>query len=258
MQSLERQLLILEGLARASDRGQTVRELARQAGLPTSTTHRMLRALVAIDFASQRPEGGSYQLGAGILRLAGRFLETVGLAELTNPCLDRLTQETGLFTYAAVRDGGKVVCTSIRMPPETSNFYVRIGRLLPLHCSAAAKALIYHLEPAALRQALAPYLETRYTSRTLTSFEAVVADLERGREQGVWECREEFEWNVYAAAAPIRDGRDAPVISIAALCSLEHGERHGPEISAALKEISAETSRKLGTLLDAGQILEAR
>lgn len=258
MNTIERQARLLTLLADASHPGGSLRELARQLELAPSTVHRLLKSLSDVGMATQDPETKNYRLGGAVLRLAGAYLEGLAFTDLVAPHLERLSAATGLVAFSAVREGETILCTSVRAPRQTGNFYVRVGKLLPVHASAAAKALVYHLPWESLEPVLAASLGQRFTESTLHSLDAVLDDLEKGKRRGYWECNEELEPEVYAVAAPILDSRGEPIVSLTVVGRLAYDRDGLSRASGAVMQAAATATRELGPHLYAGQLVGAR
>ena len=257
MQTIERQAALLDALADASHEGLPLRSLAASVGLAPSSTHRLLQALVQVGLAAQEPVHQGYRLGNGVLRLAGAYLERVGFADVVLPYLERITAETGMVAFSSVRDADAVICASVRAPRETTSFYVRIGKVLPWHASAAAKALVWTMDRPTLRARLADHVGHSYTEHTLTTVDAVLEDLERGRGRGYWECVEELEADVYAVSAPILAQGERPVASLTAVCHLTQRGLDRDAVASAVVEAARSASTEVAALLDAGHMMEA-
>ncbi len=257
MQTIERQAALLDALAGASYEGLPLRTLASNVGLAPSSTHRLLQALVEVGLAAQEPVHQGYRLGNGVLRLAGAYLERVGFTDVVLPYLERISSETGTLAFSSVRDGDAVICASVRAPRETTSFYVRIGKVLPWHASAAAKALIWSMDRPTLVARLSTHVGLTHTEHTLTTVDEVLADLDRGRSQGYWECVEELELDVYAASAPILTAQGRPVASLTAVCRLSQPGWDRDAVASAVVAAAGEASRDVAALLHAGQLMEA-
>lgn len=257
MQTIERQAALLDALAGASHEGIALRALAERVGLAPSSAHRLLQALVRVGFAAQEPMHQGYRLGHEVLRLAGAYLERAGFADVVLPYLDRIVAATGTVAFSAVRDADAVICASVRAPRETTSFYVRIGKVLPWHASAAAKALIWNMERPALRVRLAGHVGQVHTEHTRTTVDEVLDDLDRGRGRGYWECTEELEPDVYAVSAPILTAGGRPVASLTAVCHLSQRGRDRQAIASAVAAAARSASRDVAALLDSGHLMEA-
>ncbi|HEX7022166.1 MAG TPA: IclR family transcriptional regulator [Trueperaceae bacterium] len=257
MNVIDRQAKVLRLLATGSYSGLALREIARQLDLASSTTHRLLQALTEVGMVTQDEDSQNYRIGGEILYLAGTYLERMAFTDLVAPYLDRLTAETGLVSFSAVKDRDTVICTAVRTPRETTNFYVRVGKVLPLHASAAAKALIYPLDLPQLSAILSESSARRYTDNTLASAENLAKDLESGLQRGYWECNEEFEPDVYAVAAPILSADAQPMASLAVVGRLGMVRGCLDQIKSCLTDSTSDASREIGQLLYSGQLTGA-
>ena len=255
MKILDRQAQILEVLAHASHDGKSLRDLAREVDLPPSTVHRILQALLGIGFVSQNQQSSQYRLGSGFLRLTGAYLEHAGVDDLLGSYVELLSSRTQLVSFASIREGHNVVCICVKAPRQTTNFYVRPGQLMPLHASAAAKALIF-LDPAPqLEMMLRDPVTQVYTPKTLTSVQAVLADLEKGRGRGYWVCDEELEPDVYAVAAPILGSQGRPIASLTVLCPLKFALKDLDKLGREVVDVASTGSKEVGRVL-ASQAIE--
>ncbi|MDX6740007.1 IclR family transcriptional regulator [Actinocorallia sp. A-T 12471] len=79
-------------------------DLARRLELPTSTTFRLARALVAEGFLEQDPRTSRYRLGPAVAELGRRSFHQRGLHRAA-PELAHLAKETGCPADLAMRDG---------------------------------------------------------------------------------------------------------------------------------------------------------
>jgi len=80
----------------------------------------------------------------------------------------------------------------------------RVGLHMPVHATAAGKALVCHESEEELRRRFAGGLKG-YTKNTITDLDALLADLARARERGYATDLEEFEEGLRCVGAPIRD-----------------------------------------------------
>ncbi len=257
MRTIDREKTLLDALARAPQQWSGLRALASEVGLPPSSAHRLLHSLASVGFVTQDPRNQGYRLGSTMLRLAGAYLSKVGFSDVVLPYLEHLTSDTSALSFASVRDGNVVICTSVRVPQEATNFYVRIGKTLPWHVSAAAKALVAGIGEEALRRHLRLDVQHAYTSHTLTSVEEVLADLEKGRIRGYWECVEELEPGIYAVAAPIVATGDRPIASLTVVCRMSQDHEKLLQLATQVVHVARSASAEFGDLLHAGQFMEA-
>jgi IclR family acetate operon transcriptional repressor len=227
-------LRVLDGLADHT----RVAELAGRTGLPKSTVHRILQTLVAEGFAAYDEDAGSYTPGARLLALAGRTLRRVDVATGGEPVLRRLQERTGATVHLAVLAGDEAVYVRKLEGDKPYRMVSRVGMAIPLHCTAIGKAIL-----AGLPEDDAVAL-LRRTPGTLTTVQALLADMAEVRGRGWSRDDEENEVGVVCVGAAVRDhtGRTVGAVSVSQLASDPQrlaAEDLGPQVSAAAAEVSA-------------------
>ena len=83
-------------------------DLARRAGMPVSTVHRMVGELVAWG-ALERDDDGCYRIGLRLWEIASLAPRGMALRERALPFLEDLSQVTRENVQLAVREGTEVV-----------------------------------------------------------------------------------------------------------------------------------------------------
>jgi IclR family acetate operon transcriptional repressor len=121
---------------------------------------------------------------------------------VAQPFLDRLGDATGETINLGVASRGLVE----QIAQVDSTYMIGgtnwVGLSVPLHCSALGKVLLAHDAAA-----LPPGRLARRTGHTITSREALAADLAEVRRRGYAVTNEELEPGLVAVAAPVyRDG----------------------------------------------------
>ena len=186
----------------------TFTELAATTGLAKSTTSRLLLALERNGLV-QRDDHGRFRPGEVFVRFAWRGGAEAGLAELAQPFLERLGEQSGeTINLGVERDG------MIEQIAQVDSVYVIgvgnwLGRPVPLHCTALGKVLLAY-GAASLP---AGRLE-RPTGRTITSRAELQADLAAVRAQGYAITDSELEPGLVAVAAPVRRDGGAVVAAL--------------------------------------------
>jgi IclR family KDG regulon transcriptional repressor len=254
MKGTQRQQMLLKALAQAGPEGISIREVAGQLGIPPVSVHRLLSAWVDIRWAIQEPKTRRYRLGPGFLEITGTFLARLPQSSLIQPYLQNLVEQTGLTAFACSKEGNTVLCVALCTPHQGLKYYVHIGQSMPLHASAAAKALIYHLDPHELEELLLPSLRHQFTPKTPRTLESILNSLALGRERGYWECREELEWGVDALATPLLAPNGEPLLSFTVVGSTQDITHREPAITAILKQIGRLASEELGALLSSQRL----
>lgn len=103
VQSLTRGLKLLEWIAE-SHGSVALTELAQQAGLPNSTTHRLLTTMQQLGFVRQVGELGHWSVGAHAFVVGSSFLQSRNLLAIVHPILRQLMEDSGETVNLAVLD----------------------------------------------------------------------------------------------------------------------------------------------------------
>jgi DNA-binding IclR family transcriptional regulator len=202
--SLERGLRVIEVTA-ASGGGATLGEIARQADLPRSTTHHIVRALVGLGYLAQESEARQYQLGPKLFRLMGRTWTPEQLAEIARPSLDELSRQTGHGTSLATLRSGVVTVIAKRESEGPVRVVQELHGERPVYCTAVGKLLCAWLPERDLEPILARTQFVAITPKTIVSAAAFRRELARIRAAGFALDNEEHQHGIRCVAVPVRD-----------------------------------------------------
>ena len=195
--------------------GVTVTELAKQVGLPVSTTHRLLATEIELGFVSFDPAGKSYRLGVRVFELANRVSGVMDLASLARPIMRELSRATGETVQLSVLSSAGALFIEKVGTEQAVGIRGSVGQSEPLYATSTGKILLSQLEPQRRDEILAPLTLRRWTPTTITDRAALDDELERTRERDYAIADEEFDAGVRAIGVPVRDGQGT---SRAALC----------------------------------------
>lgn len=207
--AVERAFLLVERLAEGPS-GKGVLQLAKEAGLPPSTAHRMLYTLSSAGYVRQ--DGGSYRLTGKLLDLGSRAVTGRDLRRDSIPFLTRLREETGESAHLVVLDGGTGLTVESVLSEARNLVDSRVGERSPLHCTAVGKCLIAFLPD--LEGFLSGLELTRFTEHTICTAAGMMVELDRVRETGCAFDWEENELGIRCVAAPVYNSAGAVVASI--------------------------------------------
>lgn len=251
-QSLVRGLNLLERLA-ASPAGLALSELAEQADLAPSTTHRLLQALQSQGFVTQDTELGVWKIDVKTFRIGNSFLEARDFVGTSRPFLRRLTAQTGETANLGIRDGGTAVFLAQSESPQMMRMITRLGSRAPLHASGVGKALMAWLPDDELERILAERGLSRVTENTLHSPERLRESLAEIRRQGFACDREEHAIGLHCVAACIHDEHGIPLAAISVSGPVARiPETRLLELGELVRDTAAEITALLG-----GRIPEA-
>lgn len=226
----------------------SISEISTLTGYPYSTVHRFVSILAREGFLAldERHQPGRYKLGLRLFELGSVVRETFDLRRASLDILETLARKTNETVHLVVRDGNAgIYLEKVELPGKTVH-YSRVGKKLPLHCTASGKALLSGLPDAEVRALLGETLP-RYTPNTITTIEELLAELQRVREQGWAMDAEELEVGLSCLGAPIRDfsGGVVAAISLSGVAVSFNGERR-PTLIKALVDAANLVSSRLG------------
>lgn len=187
--------------------------LARELGLPKSSTHRLLATLARRGMVEQ-DERRRYRPGAALVALGLQGLDRDPIVSLTRPELERAAAEFGETVFFAGLRGRRLVVLDKAEGTGFLRASPRVGEAVPIHATAVGK----------LALAFAPDLVSlggadlsAFTSATATSHEQIDAEVRRTLVRGWAENRGEWIPGMSVVAVPILyEGRWLGALALAA------------------------------------------
>jgi DNA-binding IclR family transcriptional regulator len=190
--------------------------VARELGLPRSTTYHLLAELAAADFVVHLPEERAYGLGVAAFEVGSAYLRHDPLERLARPVLARLVAQTGLTAQLGILQGAETVYLLKEQSPNAVTLVTDVGVRLPAHLTASGRAMLAHLPAAHVRAQLpsAAAFTTR-TGRGPASLRALREVLGAERRRG-WASEDgEVTEGLASVAAAVFDHGGRPVAAVA-------------------------------------------
>jgi len=236
--AVEKTLAVLEALADHS----RITDIARVTGLPKSTVHRLLQAMVDRGFAAVRSDGG-YLAGPKVLVMAGKVLRPVDTVERARPALRALREESSCTVHMAMVVGDELVYVDKVEADKPYRMPSRLGMSLSVHCSAIGKAVLGSMGPVESDAMVARLRLVGRTPNTITTEERLRAEVAEVRRTGYGFDDEENEVGIRCVGAAIRDHTGAVVGGISAsTLAMEHTMAQltalGPRVLSAANTVS--------------------
>lgn len=238
---LAKGLSLLEALGKYPH-GAGVTQIARQATLPPSTTHRLLSTLVDLGFAGVEPETRRYYLGLKVFELSSQVSRAKALSELVLPTMKKLAEATGESIFMGVRDGTDIVCIERVVSRSLVQVDAPVGNRVPLHRLAQGKAILAFLPEPEREEILDRASLEPGTPNTITDPQELRQVLDETRERGWAMVDEENEKGVRAIAVPVMNAHNWPVAAIAIAApafraSAKDLKRLAPVLSDTVREL---------------------
>ena len=207
IRSVSRALRVLEAVGQ-SPRGLTVKQVARRCELTVATTYHLVRTLAYEGYVIRR-EDGTYVVG---LEIADRYRELMlafrGPLAVTET-LRRAAGETG-YTHCLGRFVGTRVAITAVVEGVRSPYLDELisGYDEAAHATAMGKALLATMTPDQRWRFLKETGMRAYTSATITSPEALDAELSGGDRRGMQIEIGQYRPGAASAAVLLRNDRD--------------------------------------------------
>jgi IclR family acetate operon transcriptional repressor len=188
--------------------------VARRLGLPKSTAHNLLHTLQSFDLVHQDRERRAYRLGPRALELGLAFAQSSEVLAQAQPVLRQVAERTRETVKLGVLSNDEVVI--IAAVESTHQLHTRgdIGTRWPLHCTSLGKAILSALPAEEAQQIVQRRGMTRFTGRTLATWERLATELRAVRSRRYAMDLEENEPGVRCVAAPVVDRLRGSVTAI--------------------------------------------
>lgn len=245
VQSLDRALSIL-GVLRLSGSSLALGDVAARAGLPKSTTHRLLATLQRHGLVVRDGDGARYQLAA-------RTFEPVGAGPRVREILEELAATSRETANLGALIGAEVLYADRASSPQALRWQLGVGSRVPAHCSAMGKAILASLSPGEVARLLPARLE-RFTAGTMIDRETLMGDLSATRTRGYAVDEEEFMEGVRCVAVLV--GR-SPAGILHAVSIAGPAFRFTRDRAEGQVEAMRRAAARVHRVLDAGRPLRA-
>lgn len=247
VQSVDRALDILESFDYHEEE-LGVTEIAHKLNLHKNNVFRLLATLEVRGYIEQDKKTGNYRLGIKTFELANVFLHHLGLRRQARPILDELVSRCDETAYLAVLDGSEVIYVLMQETSQTVRIAPRLGRRLPVHCTAAGKAQLAFESADRMDLIFKDQPLRKMTENTITDPQGFWKHLREVAKLGYAVDNEEFEMGVACIAAPVKDYSHKVVASVglSGPVSRFSSERIEKDLAPLVKEAAAKLSERLG------------
>ncbi|NYV74949.1 IclR family transcriptional regulator [Streptomyces sp. UH6] len=220
----------------------TVSEIARNAGLPVATAHRMVNELVALG-ALDRADGRRVRMGYQLWELASRSSRALGLREAAMPFMEDLQAVVKQHTQIGVLEGTDVLYLERLSARGAVRNITRIAGRLPVHATSAGLVLLAH-SPSELQEDVLSRPLERYTAGTVSDPARLRSLLAQVRREGFVVASQMISRAGTGVAAPVRDG-DGDVVAALSVV-IPSSEPNPRTLVPALLAASRGISRSMG------------
>jgi DNA-binding IclR family transcriptional regulator len=238
---LHKTLDILETI-KGTESGFRLAELSRKVELPKATVYRILTTLEGRGYLDRAPDG-CYRMAKKLFDMQRAApLEQI-LTRVAQPLMERLVASCKETVNLGLLDAGEVVVINTVESPQAVRMSSKIGNRRYLHSTALGKVMLAGLVDKEVARLLRLKGTPKLTDETLTVKAAVLAEIQKVRQQG-WALdnqENELEGRCIGAPIPGPDGHILAALSISGpvfRMSMERASGLVPELKAVCGEIS--------------------
>ena len=198
--AVARAFSVLERISR--EPSLTLEKLSRDVRLAKATAHRLLNTLRTLGYV-RRDEQDRWAMTLKLFNTGSRALDHLDLYAAARPVAEELAEHLGESVHMGVLDGDAAVYVLKIESKHTIRMFSRIGRRIPLHCTAIGKVLLAFTPREERDATLRTMRLAPHTARTLTARVAVEAELDKVRRLGFALDDEEHEHGIRCIGAPV-------------------------------------------------------
>lgn len=224
-----------------------VSELARDLGLPKSSTQRALTSLKAAGWIAPASDLAPtrWVLTPRALVVGSRAGGELHLTALARPVLEQLHVQTRETIHLLVREGDDMVIIEHLESPHVVRSSYPLGMRVPMSATSSGKAFLAAMSSEQAAAVVAHGLSPT-TELTITDPQELAAELEQTRHRGYAINRGELDQDIRAVAAAVLDAAGRPVASISISVP---AQRMGEELWERYGAMVADAARSAGEAL---------
>jgi DNA-binding IclR family transcriptional regulator len=238
---LHKTLDVLE-IVKSRDSGYTLADLTRAVELPKATVYRIVSTLEKRGYLDRGQDGG-YRLSRKMFDMQRQdSMETI-LSRAAQPFLQRLVDAYKETVNLGILNAGEVVVINTVESPLGVRMSSKIGNRRHLHSTALGKCFLAGLPDKDLLRLVRVKGMPRLTANTLVTKDALMAEIERVRQQGYAIDNQENELDGRCIGAPVHgpDGRVLGAVSISSplfRMEMDHAHSLAPHLKSVCAQIA--------------------
>ncbi len=217
----------------------SVAEIVSALDWPRSSAFNIVSTLTDEGYLYQPTPRGGYSPTTRWMDLAKRLVDSQPLPAAIHDKLVSLMEQTGETVFLAAAEGSSVVFLDVVEPPANIRFAANVGQRLPIHITAAGKAILAQY-PVAERRALLLRLQPDGDlDRELSAIADDTTDSKKNNEKGWFVNMGQYAPGVAGIAVPFpyKDRRLAIALGGPVSRVEEHAGDYGRLLSATVQEL---------------------
>ncbi len=221
-------------------------QLAKETNLPKATLLRFLGTLCALGYVYRNPYD-QYSLTLKMFSVGSRSLEHMDLISAARPIAERLAEDLGETVHMGIREDSSAIYVLKVESHYTIRMHSRVGKSMPLYCTAIGKTLLSDLSIKERKELLKQIKIVPFTPHTIRTAALLEKELAEIASKGWSMDREEHEEGIACIAAPIRDHTNKVIAALSVSWPMFRFEKtEQTRYVAVIKETALVISRLFG------------
>lgn len=243
--ALARGLAVLDALAEAEGGVLSLTEIIARVGLDKSGTFRILETLRECQYVTRDSASKGYRLGPRALALAVAATRSLDVAELAAPTMRGLSLRLQDSVSLGVLEGARVRYIA-RVPfRRIIQANIDVGTALPAHATSMGKLLLASRPDEEVRAIYAAAPLPALTTKSITSLDALLAELATIRQLGYAVADQELEYGLWGLAVAVHDQQERVCAALSVSSPLNR-PHHVPDLLPDLRAAATQISGALG------------
>jgi IclR family pca regulon transcriptional regulator len=209
--ALARGLTVIRAFSGQSQQ-MTLSDVARVADLPRATVRRCLLTLQALGYVDVA--GRFFSLSPQVLTLAQAYLRSSVLPRVSQPFLERISDQLGESCSVSILHGTEVIYVARSSRKRIASMHRDVGTHLPAHCTSMGRILLAASSSSELVKFFKAVTLEAFTPYTITSEPALRAALVQVTRDGYSVVDQELEVELRSLAVPLRNGSGRVVAAL--------------------------------------------
>lgn len=189
----------------------SVRDIVEEFDWPRSSAFNIVSTMVDCGYLYQPVPRGGYYPTTKWMELARDLSESQPLPESVHKLLEKLAKQTGETLFLAAPEGSSTVFLDVVESTADIRFIANVGQRLPIHVTAAGRAILSQYAPVERAATLKRIKYQRYEKDTFMSPESVEENIAASAGKGWYVNLAIYAPGVAGVAVPFpfRGRRDA-------------------------------------------------
>ena len=194
----------------------SVLEISKITGIHRTTVHRSIFTLEREGFVEKNESTGKYRLGLKLFELGNMVAANMDIRRRARAHIEKLAETCGIAVHLVVMDGWEAIYIDKVEPPKGMIRYSRVGKRVPLYCTAVGKILLGGLPDEEIIKALSKSEFNKLTPNTIDNLYELLKQVQNARALGYALDLEELELGLNCVAVPVYNYRGNIIAAISA------------------------------------------